>query len=52
MNYKEFDLKIIFKYKYTTLLVTFLLAFIIAVVINSNKISSKVAQWETEQNQK
>jgi hypothetical protein len=52
MNYKEFDLKFIFKYKYTTLLVTFLLALITAVVINGNKISSKVAQWKTEQNLK
>lgn len=52
MNYKEFDLKIIFKYKYTTLLVTFLLALITAVAINSAKISSKVTQWKTEQSQK
>jgi hypothetical protein len=52
MNYKEFDLKIIFKYKYTTFLVTFLLALITAVAINNTKISSKVAQWKTEQNLK
>jgi hypothetical protein len=52
MNYKEFDLKIIFKYKYTTFLVTFLLALITAVAINSTKISSKVMQWKTEQSQK